>query len=116
MPLFQLLQLVIDEKFCAYAKCMPSLIGNPLYHWTHLELQRVFGIYDILNEDTAEDIWNRANELLAKEEYRARGLVEKFGVKLVCTTDDPIDDLQAHKEIAKHREVHHDSENPKIYP
>ena len=89
------------EKWKAFAASLKYCVGNPMYHWTHLELQRVFGIYDILNEDTAEDIWNRANELLAKEEYRARGLVEKFGVKLVCTTDDPVDDLAAHKEIAK---------------
>ena len=89
------------EKWKAFAASLKYCVGNPMYHWTHLELQRVFGIYDILNEKTAEDIWNRANELLAKEEFRARGLVEKFGVKLVCTTDDPVDDLHYHKEIAQ---------------
>ncbi len=101
----------IDDKFCrgegtwlekwkAFASSLKYCVGNPMYHWTHLELQRVFGIYDILNEDTAEDIWNRANALLEKEEYRCHGLIEKFGVKLICTTDDPIDDLRYHKEIA----------------
>ena len=89
------------EKWKAFAASLKYCVGNPMYHWTHLELQRVFGIYDVLNEKTAEDIWNRANELLAKEEFRARGLVEKFGVKLVCTTDDPVDDLHYHKEIAQ---------------
>ncbi|MGN0990568.1 MAG: glucuronate isomerase, partial [Candidatus Ventricola sp.] len=88
------------EKWKAFAASLKYCIGNPMYHWTHLELQRVFGIYDILNEDTAEDIWNRANALLAKDEYRCHGLIEKFGVKLVCTTDDPVDDLHYHKEIA----------------
>ena len=89
------------EKWKAFAASLKYCIGNPMYHWTHLELQRVFGIYDILNEDTAEDIWNRANALLATEEYRCHGLIEKFGVKLVCTTDDPIDSLEHHAEIAK---------------
>ena len=88
------------EKWKAFAASLKYCVGNPMYHWTHLELQRVFGIYDILNEDTAEDIWNRANALLAKDEYRCKGLIEKFGVKLVCTTDDPVDDLRYHKEIA----------------
>ena len=88
------------EKWKAFAGSLKYCVGNPMYHWTHLELQRVFGIYDILNEDTAEDIWNRANALLAKDEYRCKGLIEKFGVKLVCTTDDPVDDLRYHKEIA----------------
>ena len=88
------------EKWKAFAASLKYCVGNPMYHWTHLELQRVFGIYDILNEDTAEDIWNRANALLAKDEYRCHGLIEKFGVKLICTTDDPVDDLHYHKEIA----------------
>ena len=89
------------EKWKAFAASLKYCVGNPMYHWTHLELQRVFGIYDILNEKTAEDIWNRANKLLEKDEFRARGLVEKFGVKLVCTTDDPVDDLEYHKQIAQ---------------
>ena len=88
------------DKWMAFASSLKYCIGNPMYHWTHLELQRVFGIDDILSEKTAEDIWNRANALLATEEYRCHGLIEKFGVKLICTTDDPIDDLQYHKAIA----------------
>ena len=89
------------EKWKAFAGSLKYCLGNPMYHWTHLELRRVFGIYDILNEDTAEDIWNRANALLAKDEYRCRGLIEKFGVKLICTTDDPVDDLEFQKKIAE---------------
>ncbi len=88
------------EKWMAFAASLKYCIGNPMFHWTHLELRRVFGIYDILSEKTAEDIWNRANALLATEEYRCRGLIERFGVKLICTTDDPIDDLEYHRLIA----------------
>ena len=84
------------EKWKAFAGCLKYCIGNPMYHWTHLELRRVFGITDILNENTAEDIWNRANAMLATEEFRCRGLIEKFGVKVICTTDDPVDDLADH--------------------
>ena len=89
------------EKFLAYARIMPRLLGNPLYHWTHLELQRVFGIYEPLSEKTADMIWEKANEMLAKPEFSARNIIKKFGVKLVCTTDDPIDDLRYHKQIAE---------------
>ena len=88
------------DKWMAFASSLKYCIGNPMYHWTHLELRRVFGITDILSEKTAEDIWNRANALLQKEEYRCHGLIEKFGVKLICTTDDPVDDLEYHKQIA----------------
>ncbi len=89
------------EKFCAYARIMPRLIGNPLYHWTHLELQRVFGIYEPLSEKTADMIWEKANAMLATPEFSAKNIIKKFGVKLVCTTDDPIDDLRYHKQIAE---------------
>lgn len=89
------------EKWKAFAGCLKYCIGNPMYHWTHLELRRVFGITDILNENTAEDIWNRANAMLATEEFRCRGLIEKFGVKVICTTDDPVDDLADHTKIAQ---------------
>ena len=91
------------EKWKAFAGCMKYCIGNPMYHWTHLELRRVFGIEDILSEETAEDIWNRANALLEKDEYRCRGLIEKFGVKLICTTDDPVDDLEYQKKLAQEK-------------
>ena len=89
------------DKWLAFASSLKYCVGNPMYHWTHLELQRVFGITDILSEKTAEDIWNRANAMLATDEFRCHGLIEKFGVKLICTTDDPVDDLKYHEEIAK---------------
>lgn len=89
------------EKFLAYAKCISLAIGNPLYHWTHLELKRVFGIEEPLNERTAPAIWENANAMLATEEFRARRLIEKFNVKVVCTTDDPASNLEYHEQIAK---------------
>ncbi len=87
------------EKFVAWAKTVPNCIGNPLYHWTHLELQRFFGIYEILNEETAESIWNRCNEILNSEGFTPRGLIKKSNVKLIGTTDDPVDSLEYHQKI-----------------
>ncbi len=86
------------EKFRAFASVMPSLIGNPLYHWSHLELQRVFGITEPLTPENADEIFDRCNEVL--KDYSARQLMEKFNVKAICTTDDPIDDLHWHDQIA----------------
>lgn len=88
------------DKFYAYASMLKYAIGNPLYHWTHLELQRVFGIYDVLSEKTARQIWDKANALLATDEFRCRRLIEKFNVKVICTTDDPADDLKDHIALA----------------
>ena len=87
------------EKFQKWAETMPYLVGNPLYHWTHLELKRYFGIDKTLNPDTAEEIWNTCNELLAKPEFSARNLILKSNVEVICTTDDPIDDLRYHKKL-----------------
>jgi glucuronate isomerase len=88
------------EKFMAWAKCVPKTIGNPLYHWTHLELRRPFGISDrVLNAQTAEAIWNEANEKLTSEEFFAKGIIKQMNVKTICTTDDPVDDLIHHKQI-----------------
>lgn len=86
------------EKFRAFAGVMPKLIGNPIYHWSHLELQRGFGIYDPLTADNADEIFDRCNEIL--QGYSARTLMKKFNVQAVCTTDDPIDDLRWHEQIA----------------
>lgn len=87
------------EKFCAFASIMPYLIGNPIYHWTHLELKRYFGIDDILSEKSAEKIWNKVNECLAKDEYSAKNLILKSNVEVICTTDDPLDTLEYHKAL-----------------
>lgn len=88
------------EKFLAWARTVPDTLRNPLYHWTHLELKRYFGIDDLLNASTAESVWARANEQLATDGLRAWGILDKFRVKAVCTTDDPTDDLADHQAIA----------------
>src|SRR5689334_20097967 len=88
------------EKFLAWAKTVPQTLRNPLYHWTHLELQRYFGIEELLDESSAKSIWDRANALLATDGLRAHGIVGKFHVTALCTTDDPTDDLSYHKVIA----------------
>ena len=88
------------EKFQKWAECMPNLIGNPLYHWSHLELQRYFGITEPLNGENAMEIYEKCNRVLAQPEMSARGIIRKSNVKLICTTDDPIDDLNAHEKLA----------------
>ena len=87
------------EKFLKWAETVPNTIGNALYHWTHLELKRYFGIEELLNKDTAEDIWNRCNELLAQEDFSCQNLIKRSNVKVICTTDDPVDDLHFHEQI-----------------
>ena len=89
------------EKFKAWACAMPNFIGNPLYHWTHLELQRYFGIYETLNEKTADAIWEKANKMIADGGFTPRELIEKSNVYCVCTTDDPADTLEYHALLAE---------------
>ena len=90
------------EKFKAWAETVPHTIGNPLYHWTHLELRRPFGIDNILlSPSTAETIWNKCNVMLETKAFSARSIMKKMNVKMVGTTDDPIDDLIHHKTIAE---------------
>lgn len=88
------------EKFLAWARTVPYTLRNPLYHWTHLELQRYFGISELLDETSAPSIWERANAALAQE-LATHGILKKFRVEVVCTTDDPTDDLRHHRAIAK---------------
>ena len=88
------------EKFQQWAATVPYTLRNPLYHWTHLELQRYFNIDKILNADTAKEIYDEATALLQTKEYSVRGLLTKMNVKTLCTTDDPIDNLEHHKSIA----------------
>ena len=90
------------ETFEKWAETVPYLMRNPLYHWTHLELSRVFGIDKVLSPKTAREIYEECNAKLATEEFRGQALIRKFGVKVVCTTDDPADDLRWHREIAEH--------------
>lgn len=85
------------EKFKAWAEAMPNLIGNPLYHWTHLELQRYFDIYDPLSPKTCDEIWEKANAKIKAGGFTPRELIEKSNVSYVCTTDDAADTLEYHK-------------------
>jgi glucuronate isomerase len=86
-------------KFQKWAETVPYTMRNPLYHWTHMELQRPFGVHQILNGDSAKEIYDKCTALLQKDEFSCRGLLHQFNVKVVCTTDDPIDSLEHHKAI-----------------
>jgi len=102
----------VDERFCtgdaddyakfqAWARTVPQTIGNPLYHWTHLELKRPFGLTGtLLGPDTAREVWDFCNDKLARPAFSARGIMRQMNVKMVGTTDDPIDDLRHHATIA----------------
>ncbi len=87
------------EKFQKWAETLPKLIGNPLYHWSHLELRYYFGYQGNLNGDTAEEVWNLCNEKLRSADFTVRNLIKKSNVRLICTTDDPVDSLEWHKKI-----------------
>ncbi|MES2308308.1 MAG: glucuronate isomerase [Verrucomicrobiota bacterium] len=90
------------EKFEKYAETMPKLLRNPLYHWSHLELKQYFGIQDrYLNSKTAKSIYDEANEIIQSPDFSARSIMKKSHVRLVCTTDDPTDDLKSHVKIAQ---------------
>jgi len=89
------------EKFEKWAYAVPYTMRNPLYHWTHLELKRYFGIDMVLNENSAEEIYNRCNELIATPEFTTRAIQKKMKVETVCTTDDVIDSLEHHQKLAK---------------
>jgi glucuronate isomerase len=88
------------EKFDRWAATVPRCLRNPLYHWTHLELNRPFGIRELLGPDTAAAIWERCNALLATPEFSTRGILAQMKVAVVCTTDDPVDDLEHHRRLA----------------
>lgn len=87
------------EQFDAWAKTVQDCFGNPLYHWTHLELQRYFGIKKTLSPETADEIWEICNEKLKTPEYSVSGLLQKQRVEILCTTDDPADDLGNHRAL-----------------
>jgi len=87
------------EKFEQWAKTVPYTMRNPLYHWTHLELQRYFGVYDLLGPDTAQKVYEECTNKLQTPEYSVRNLIKKMNVEAVCTTDDPIDNLEYHQQI-----------------
>jgi len=87
------------EKFLAWARTVPYTLRNPLYHWAHLELKRYFDIDSLLNEQTAESVWHRANERLQTDDLTAQSILRKFLVRAVCTSDDPTDSLDYHISI-----------------
>lgn len=89
------------SKFTAWASVLPLCIGNPLYHWTHLELRRYFGIDDILSPKTAEKIWNEANAVIQNPDFSTRNILVKSNVSALCTTDDPADSLEFHRRLAE---------------
>lgn len=88
------------EKFQKWAETLERAIGNPLYHWSHLELQRYFGYTGALNTETAEEVWNLCNAKLQEDSMSVRNIIKQSGVTLICTTDDPIDSLEWHQQIA----------------
>ncbi|MDO4309014.1 MAG: glucuronate isomerase [Eubacteriales bacterium] len=87
------------EKFQKWAETLEKAIGNPLFHWSHLELQRFFGYHGVLNGETAEEVWNLCNAKLQEDSMSVRNLIKQSNVTLICTTDDPVDDLKWHKAI-----------------
>ncbi len=89
------------DKYLAWAQTVPKTLGNPLYHWTHLELRRPFGLTgQLFNPETAEPVWQRCKEMLSTPEFSARGIMRQMKVKMVGTTDDPVSDLRYHRQIA----------------
>ncbi len=89
------------EKFCKWAECLGKAIGNPLFHWSHLELRKYFGYEGVLSRKTADEVWNLCNAKLQDPATSARSLIKQSNVTLICTTDDPIDSLEWHKMIAE---------------
>ncbi|MFC4261466.1 glucuronate isomerase [Ferruginibacter yonginensis] len=87
------------DKFLQWAKTVPYTLRNPLYHWTHLELQRYFDVHTVLNEQTANKIYDECSEKLRSPEYSVKNLLRKMNVHTVCTTDDPIDSLEYHQQL-----------------
>ena len=87
------------DKFLAWAKTVPFTLRNPLYHWTHLELKRYFDVNPPLNEDTADSVWLRANRALQDDLFSAQGILRKFNIRAVCTSDDPCDNLGHHRAV-----------------
>lgn len=91
------------DKFMKWAETLPYAIRNPLYHWTHLELKRYFGIDKILNPSTAREIYDKASHLLQTNEYKVQNLIKNKKVELLCTTDDPVDDLKYHQQLKQQK-------------
>ena len=93
-----------EDKFKAWAETVPYTVGNALYHWTHIELKKYFGIEELLNGDSWERIYNQCNELLSQDDYTVQNLIKRSNVKIICTTDDPTDDLYYHEQIKEQKD------------
>ncbi|TVQ08691.1 MAG: glucuronate isomerase [Balneolaceae bacterium] len=104
------------DKFMAWAITVPHTLKNPLYHWTHLELKRYFGIDELLNRETAPGIWDRVNEMLQSPEFSTRGLLRMMNVCVVCTTDDAIDSLEHHTALAGENRDERDQNDFVMFP
>ncbi|MBS1520894.1 MAG: glucuronate isomerase [Bacteroidetes bacterium] len=98
------------EKFESWAATVPYTLRNPLYHWTHLELQRYFGVHEILSPKTAKTIYDECTQKLQTPEYSVQNIIKKMNVEVICTTDDPIDNLEHHQKIKQ------SGWNVKVYP
>ena len=99
------------EKFRAFCSCLQYAVGNPLYHWTHLELQRYFKINTVVTADTADEIWEKANKIITDTKMSPSTLINQSNVAYICTTDDPADSLEYHKKIAEKGHI-----NAKVLP
>ena len=88
-----------EERFVKWAECLSHAIGNPLYHWSHMELRKYFGFEGYLNGENAREVYRLCNEKLRQEHLSVRGIVERSGVQLICTTDDPADSLEWHAQL-----------------
>ncbi len=99
------------EKFLKWAETIEEAIGNPLYHWSHLELKRCFGYEGLLNRNTADQVWEHCNKIISQDDFTVKNLIEKFSVETVCTTDDPVDSLEFHKCIKEDKNF-----KAKVYP
>jgi len=93
------------EKFDKWAETVPATVGNPLYHWTHLELARYFNIFDLLSPSSADNIYNQTSKMLKSGDFSTKSLIRKMNVKLICTTDDPTDSLEFHVQLKKSFEI-----------
>lgn len=93
------------DKFMAFAETLPFAIGNPLYHWTHLELQRYFGINEILSPETAPEIWKKTEELLSDGNHTPQYFIQQSNVYALCTTEDPADTLEYHEKLALEKKL-----------
>ncbi|MDD6814968.1 MAG: glucuronate isomerase [Firmicutes bacterium] len=87
------------EKFCKYAETLEWAVGNPLYHWSHMELKKYFGYEGVLKRSTADEVWKLCNDVLRNEPLTVRKIIEKSNVEVICTTDDPVDSLEWHQKI-----------------